>query len=950
MEYAVKKLKLPRLNSPSKTNNSKLIQEVKILARISTHKNIVRYFNAWIEGSSAQGLGRQEAPLEGCFEENIDSTCTSSSSSTSDSSCGEDAEGGNFEMDSSSLTSGNPRQTKPFIPSSMLYIQMELCPSMDLRKWIIARRNVDIDALENIDILSQILCGLDHIHNQGVIHRDLKPENIYVKDRRILLGDFGLSKNIVGGRASSGIDRVNSTTNPYSTAAVSSPTTATTTDYQDLLQEITCKLSKENTGTFLYSAPEILASSTCTPLSDIYSLGVIMVELFAAFETGMERAIVLQSIKSTTTNNNHHSASSVSSSPSSSTASSSGGNGGSNTSISNNTSNSCSSRFDKLRPYFDLYPQALEIIAACLHPDPARRPTACELLDSDYFCTTSNFGLYPIFDGPASSARLSSSSMSRDGGGSSPRLLSPTMAVTSTTGSFSTMHHFSHRRRLSNVSLSSLTLHNSSSGGCSLVGTSGGGGGGRSWKQDLVVTARRQSFGSAPLLQQIMSSTATSHLPPPPPLTLLTVPSLGAHSTSSTTATSPLTLYSTSSPLTSSLETTASQQQQQEQQHYHRSRRDEEDERVKRMELELAELKAELTASKLREERLLSELETLQIKTTLLEHSSSSSSSSSVSSTSKMISSSVSLRHHDHLSSTACLTVPPLQDVSSNSMIEQMLSTSATASILDHSSSSSNNNNHNKLSLPPLVLQRSVSSSSAHNYSSTTTSSSLLNLANNSIKSTPQVVRSSIAIGGDRRFNVNFGNNNWISSSHSTPSSSVDDRIDFAKIVPHSASTSTLATSGSSATTIIASTANHLDDESSSPLLASLSPPAISRRLSALSLKIGKKTSSSSNALPTISSTTTTTTPLLSSSSSANGSSSFSSPSYSQPLLLTAAVLTSAPSVVSCVNAFSDPPIVAPSASNTSCSSSNYTQASSSPLPLLPSSPAMLPIPIPQKK
>jgi translation initiation factor 2-alpha kinase 1 len=61
--------------------------------------------------------------------------------------------------------------------SAILYIQMQLCPYNDLRRWLIARNeNGRVDIEENVSIFRQIVQGLDHIHRKGFVHRDLKPE------------------------------------------------------------------------------------------------------------------------------------------------------------------------------------------------------------------------------------------------------------------------------------------------------------------------------------------------------------------------------------------------------------------------------------------------------------------------------------------------------------------------------------------------------------------------------------------------------------------------------------------------------------------------------------------------------------------------------------------------------------------------------------------------------
>ncbi|KAG8237253.1 hypothetical protein J437_LFUL011281 [Ladona fulva] len=46
------------------------------------------------------------------------------------------------------------------------------------------------------DYIYQLLCGVDFIHEKGILHRDIKPENIFIKGTLIKLGDFGSIKEI----------------------------------------------------------------------------------------------------------------------------------------------------------------------------------------------------------------------------------------------------------------------------------------------------------------------------------------------------------------------------------------------------------------------------------------------------------------------------------------------------------------------------------------------------------------------------------------------------------------------------------------------------------------------------------------------------------------------------------------------------------------------------------
>ena len=60
----------------------------------------------------------------------------------------------------------------------ILFIQMELC-DFTLKDYLLIYSKDD--SYENkINIIKQIICGLEYLESKNIIHRDIKPDNIFL--------------------------------------------------------------------------------------------------------------------------------------------------------------------------------------------------------------------------------------------------------------------------------------------------------------------------------------------------------------------------------------------------------------------------------------------------------------------------------------------------------------------------------------------------------------------------------------------------------------------------------------------------------------------------------------------------------------------------------------------------------------------------------------------------
>jgi len=87
-------------------------------------------------------------------------------------------------------------------------------------------------------IVQHVAAAVAHVHARGFLHRDLKPSNVMLRDGRPVLLDFGIAWRLAPRRR-----------------------------------------PPDRSGTPQYLAPEQIARATLTPATDVWGLGIMLVEL-----------------------------------------------------------------------------------------------------------------------------------------------------------------------------------------------------------------------------------------------------------------------------------------------------------------------------------------------------------------------------------------------------------------------------------------------------------------------------------------------------------------------------------------------------------------------------------------------------------------------------------------------------------------------------------------------
>jgi NIMA (never in mitosis gene a)-related kinase 11 len=69
---------------------------------------------------------------------------------------------------------------------------------LDARFKKLRKENKRLSEEQILDWFVQLLSAVNYMHSRRVLHRDLKARNIFLKNETIKIGDFGISRILMG--------------------------------------------------------------------------------------------------------------------------------------------------------------------------------------------------------------------------------------------------------------------------------------------------------------------------------------------------------------------------------------------------------------------------------------------------------------------------------------------------------------------------------------------------------------------------------------------------------------------------------------------------------------------------------------------------------------------------------------------------------------------------------
>eukprot|EP00591_Stephanopyxis_turris_P005501 CAMPEP_0195530738 /NCGR_PEP_ID=MMETSP0794_2-20130614/33768_1 /TAXON_ID=515487 /ORGANISM="Stephanopyxis turris, Strain CCMP 815" /LENGTH=439 /DNA_ID=CAMNT_0040662313 /DNA_START=194 /DNA_END=1513 /DNA_ORIENTATION=+ len=294
--YAMKAVRLGK-GIMDAEDRSRVLREVEVLSSLNS-EHIVRYFAAWIEKAAEEHIFQNDEenfPGSSCSDwSSLDSTSTNGTAnniatvSCECQICNSSYKDWEVSFEAWGLidtvlqplnlctncyskslpvgldVSGITIKEKEVLHHEYLFILMEYCESLLLQE--VSKFQHEQNNARIWSLFAQCVQGVSHLHSRGIIHRDIKPSNIFCHGGVAKIGDLGLA------------------------------TTTTTKKSLSSCEKGSYASGSTGVGTFLYAAPEV-DTGRYRDKCDVFSLGVVLVEMFSHFNTAMERARVLGGLR-----------------------------------------------------------------------------------------------------------------------------------------------------------------------------------------------------------------------------------------------------------------------------------------------------------------------------------------------------------------------------------------------------------------------------------------------------------------------------------------------------------------------------------------------------------------------------------------------------------------------------------------------------------------------------